>query len=176
MSQLQANAPIHSYSYSSRVCAESFPDAYNKTLFLNEKIIGSGSMAQVHSGYILNKDGSKTEVAVKIIHPRVHDIVYCDLMIMSNIASLVNHLPGGYHWLGLSDAVTEFSEFIENHLNLINEGNSLRRMAKDFKDWPQIGFPVPVEGYTSKLVLVETLERGRNTFSIQVALANFLFA
>lgn len=63
------------------------------------KNLGSGSMAQTHKGVVYcARDGSATDVAIKILHPNIRNRVESDLMLMRSVCYIIDRLPGGFKW------------------------------------------------------------------------------
>lgn len=84
-----------------------------------------------------------TQVAIKILHPRVHKTIRRDIAIMSVFANVINLFPG-MQWLSLPEEVTVFGEMMESQLDLRVEANNLDRFRVNFaKRGPGIAFPKP---------------------------------
>lgn len=84
-----------------------------------------------------------TQVAIKILHPRVHKTIRRDIAIMSIFANMINLFPG-MQWISLPEEVTVFGEMMESQLDLRVEANNLDRFRGNFaKRGPGIAFPKP---------------------------------
>lgn len=84
-----------------------------------------------------------TQVAIKILHPRVHKTIRRDIAIMSIFANIVNIFPG-MQWISLPEEVQVFGEMMESQLDLRVEANNLDRFLQNFgKRGPGIAFPKP---------------------------------
>lgn len=190
LSTLQTKARPHSLSYSLKTIKNMFPwliidvekhgklynyntpkstqlqsinnSAGNIRLVVDgNAILGSGSMAQTHKGIVYNNnDQTQTEVAIKILHPKIRQRVESDLILMRSVCYIVDRLPGGFKWLGAGDAIQQFSGFLHSHLDLKGEGNNLTRFAYNFRDNKHIVFPTPVNSLSSNDVLMESLQHG----------------
>lgn len=84
-----------------------------------------------------------TQVAIKILHPRVHKTIRRDIAIMSIFANIVNLFPG-MQWISLPEEVAVFGQMMESQLDLRVEANNLDRFLENFaKRGPGIAFPKP---------------------------------
>ena len=63
-SQLQDDTTPHAWKYTERALREAYGDDWHKKIHLGE-ILGSGCIAQVYKGVVLDKNGKEQEVAVK---------------------------------------------------------------------------------------------------------------
>ena len=84
-----------------------------------------------------------TQVAIKILHPRVHKTIRRDIAIMSIFANIINVFPG-MQWISLPEEVAVFGEMMESQLDLRVEANNLDRFLENFgRRGPGISFPKP---------------------------------
>ncbi|CDZ96778.1 abc1-domain-containing protein [Phaffia rhodozyma] len=97
-------------------------------------------------------------VAIKILHPRVHQTIARDLRIMGFFASVLNAFPG-MEWLSFPDEVKVFGEMMNQQLDLTVEASNLSRFEENFQlRRTAISFPRPVRDFSTKDVLVEEFE------------------
>lgn len=117
LSELNDTAFLHSWDHTHQVLTKSLGDDYEKWLKVDKcDIVGSGSVAQVYSGFFFeqqrqeqgdddenyddnNHDGkerrmkerkwSKRRVAVKVLHPNIQNYVERDLLLMKRAAALI---------------------------------------------------------------------------------------
>ena len=63
---------------------------------------------QVYKGTLTEEDGSKKEVAIKLIHPHVRDLIAVDMDIMRAISYVIELVPS-LEYLSMRDIVEEFA-------------------------------------------------------------------
>ena len=156
---LQDSVNPHPYSYTLNLCKRTFGELGMHRLIVDEKLIGSGSMAQVHHGRVLDSDGTWTEVAVKILHPSTPSRIETDLFLMGLGAKLIHAIPGN-EFLSLPESIEQFSQLLQQHNDLVHEASNMDRFRVNFKGWDNIHFSAPVWTYVSDKILVEELETG----------------
>ncbi|CEG38038.1 atypical abc1 abc1-c protein kinase [Plasmopara halstedii] len=150
------HAPMHSWKQTEDALKMAFGKDWRDTLEIDSQPIGSGCIAQVYRGRIRE---TKQEVAVKIIHPNVKEMVALDLQLLHAFVAIIEAVPL-LQWLGGKDSVTEFASLMERQLNLRIEGENLALFSKHFRHRKGIRFPVPLMDFTTENVLVESYEDG----------------
>ncbi len=86
LSELNDGTFFHSWDHTHKVLCKSLGTDYRDWLEINENdIIGSGSVAQVYTGLW---KGQK-RVAVKVLHPNIHEHVERDLLLMMRAADII---------------------------------------------------------------------------------------
>ena len=86
-----------------------------------------------------------TSVAIKVLHPRVHQTIRRDIAIMNIFAQALNALPG-MEWLSLPDEVAVFGEMMNSQLDLRVEGANLDRFDRNFRTRGRnVTFPLPIK-------------------------------
>lgn len=98
-------------------------------------------------------------VAVKVLHPKVEQLIRRDLKIMEFFATVINAIPT-MHWLSLPDEVVQFGEMMKLQLDLRIEGTNLVIFRENFKSRTTAWFPYPYLDYTTREVLVEEFAQG----------------
>ncbi|KAG1713299.1 hypothetical protein DVH05_001019 [Phytophthora capsici] len=131
------HAPMHSWEQTEDALRMAFGNNWRDVVEVDSEPIGSGCIAQVYRGRI---KATNEEVAVKVIHPHVKQMVALDLQLLRG--------------------VTEFASLMERQLNLRTEGENLALFSEHFRNRKGLRFPVPLMDYTSENVLVETFEDG----------------
>lgn len=149
--------------------------------------IGSGAIAQVYRAtlkpdllspsYLSGKRESKgviptplspsaplpnlvptATVAVKVLHPKVTDMIRRDLAIMSFFARALSFFPG-IQWLSLDQEVEVFGKMMNEQLDLRHEARNLEKFEKNFKHRrAAVSFPRPLDNYTSHDLLIEEFQ------------------
>lgn len=166
LAKLQANCRPHSYAQTMESCRSNFgsdlraPDG--STLQVEPQVLGSGSMGQVHHGFIVSADGStRREVAIKVLHPGIHARVNLDLTLLYFVAAAITHIPySELQWISLPEMLIQFTEFMGSHLDLVQEAENMRRFRRNFKHQPNIQFPRPMYPFVGSQVLVQQLAHG----------------
>ena len=156
---LQDSVNPHPYSYTLNLCKKTFGELGMHRLIVDEKLIGSGSMGQVHHGRVLANDGTWTEVAVKILHPSTPSRIETDLFLMSLGARLIHAIPGN-EFLSLPESIQQFADLLKQHNDLVHEASNMDRFRLNFAGWDNVHFSAPVWQYVSDKILVEELEMG----------------
>lgn len=105
-------------------------------------------------------------VAIKVLHPKVENMIHRDLRIMSFFATMINLIPT-MHWLSFPDEVQQFGEMMKLQLDLRIEATNLVIFREKFKSRTTAWFPYPYMDYTTREVLVEEFAQG-------IPLATFL--
>ncbi|KAF9585369.1 hypothetical protein BGW38_002682 [Lunasporangiospora selenospora] len=137
-----------------------------------------------HQLHLKSKDNEpkprqlKTEVAIKVLHPKVARTVGRDLAIMKFFAKLINWIPG-MRWISLPDQVAMFGSMMEEQLDLRIEAQNLVTFQQNFRDRYTVRFPTPliqfstkemlIEEYVDALPLKEYLEKGAGPFDNKIA-------
>lgn len=157
LSRLHSAAPAHSWSIS-EITLESCLGLPRGTLldvfdYVDTQPIASGSIAQVHKASI---DG--TQVAIKVRHPRVSQLMDMDFRIMAAFATIFDYVPG-FAWLHVRESVNQFSHTMKAQANLHVEAHHLELLNYNFRKWPTVRFPHPF--YASRCCIIESYEPGR---------------
>jgi aarF domain-containing kinase len=124
-----------------------------------QEVLGSGCIGQVYRG-VVQSNGSKQKVAVKVLHPNVDDDIDADLDIMRLAVSLIDWAPfwNNLKWLNLSGVVEEFADLLKQQLDLRQEAANLERFNANFKDVSYgVVFPKLIKEYKpTKDILIES--------------------
>ncbi|THH07357.1 hypothetical protein EW145_g3443 [Phellinidium pouzarii] len=168
-----------------RVFQRPFEDVFEE---FDEKPIGVGAIAQVYRAVLrkdlippsyLNPKRSRPSgtvtfdptlpydpppsvpsaaVAIKVLHPRVANLITRDLSIMRFFAQLVSVLPG-MEWLSLPEEVGVFGGMMAEQLDLRHEAQNLKTFEHNFNPRKAaVSFPRPLSLFTSQDVLVEEFQ------------------
>ena len=112
--------------------------------------IASASIAQVHRAEL--DDG--TEVVVKVQRPGIVELINDDLIVLYNIAELLERYVPETRVFRPTEIVDEFFKTLELETNFVIEANNIRRFAKNFQDDEQIKIPAVYEDLSGHQVLV----------------------
>jgi len=153
LSQLQANAPMHSFSYTQSQVLLEFGQSIDSMFdSFEEQPIASGSIAQVYRAVYNNQ-----KVAVKVRHPNVEMQIKMDFDIMNVIIKCVENFFG-LDYLNLSESMIQFSHTIASQTDLEVESYHLKLFEKNFRGWKVFNFPKPL--ITRKSIIVESYLSG----------------
>ncbi|KAG0012169.1 hypothetical protein BGZ82_002702, partial [Podila clonocystis] len=120
----------------------------------------------------------KTEVAIKVLHPKVARTVARDLAIMKFFAALIHRIPN-MNWIALPDQVAMFGSMMEEQLDLRIEAKNLATFQRNFRDRYTVTFPTPLSEFATREMLIEEyvdalplkayLEQGAGPFDLKIA-------
>lgn len=151
------HAPTHSWAQTEDALRLAFGADWTAVLALSRQPIGSGCIAQVYRGRLV---ATGDDVAVKVIHPHVKELVQLDLDLLRALVQLLEAVPT-LRWLGGRDSVEEFASIMQRQLNLRTEAENLVRFRQHFAHRKGgLRFPVPHVALTTESVLVESFEDG----------------
>ncbi|QDQ88235.1 ubiquinone biosynthesis regulatory protein kinase UbiB [Alcaligenaceae bacterium SJ-26] len=121
--------------------------------------VASASVAQVH--FAVLHDGR--EVAVKILRPRMLDVIENDLRLMEIMARLVERIPDGKR-LRPREVVDEFDKYLHDELDLQKEAANCSQLRRNFEPGSARGellmVPEVVWEFTSRNVFTMQRMRG----------------
>jgi len=118
-------------------------------------LLATASIGQVYRTTL--KDGN--EVVIKILKPHIQTIIYSDLEILKQIASLFDNSFQEYGIYSLLEIVKEFEKSIKNELNFKLEAMNLNRFEMIFKEDKRIKVPKLYKKYTtSKIITMEYID------------------
>jgi ubiquinone biosynthesis protein len=112
--------------------------------------VASASVAQVHFAEL--PDG--TPVAVKVLRPRVAEVIDHDLALMQTGANLVERLWSEGRRLRPRDVVSEFDKTIHDELDLMREAANCSQLRRNFDRSPLLRIPIVHWDFTSTGILV----------------------
>jgi aarF domain-containing kinase len=155
-------APKHSFAETRRIMQKAFRVPI-EALFdeFEPEPVASGSIAQIHRA-VLKKppgNGPPLVVAVKVRHPKVHDLLQRDFLIIRYLATFSTMIPGLKH-LQLDKTVQHFAAFMTRQVDLTLEAAHLQRFIYNFRKSKDVSFPAPIYPLVHPTVLVETYEEG----------------
>ncbi|WFD20171.1 hypothetical protein MCAP1_002415 [Malassezia caprae] len=96
-------------------------------------------------------------VAIKVLHPKVHQTIGYDIKIMRFFAGLINLIPG-MAWVSLPEEVDRFAALMVSQLDLRQEASNLQRFERNFAGrGGTVTFPRPLQAFCAEDVLVEEM-------------------
>lgn len=111
--------------------------------------IATASIGQVHEARL--KTGER--VAIKIQKKGITDKIDLDLVIMKFIAIEADKFNSDLKKINLPGVMEEFDRTIHKEIDYYNELMNMKRIAENFKEQPQIHFPIAYSDYSSSKVL-----------------------
>ena len=131
LAKLQDNVPPFPTEEVIRTLDAAYERPYTEVFReLNLVPIASASVAQVHFATL--PDGR--DVAVKILRPRIHDIIVNDVGLLYIVARLVESIfPDGKR-LRPREVVAEFEKTVSDELDLIREAANASQLRRNFAD------------------------------------------
>lgn len=148
----------HSFATVENTLSEAFGKEWKNILTLDPKPLGAGSVAQVFKG-TLQRANQSIEVAVKMIHPHVSELVKTDMELLTHLANWFDRFPS-LEILSLGESCRQFAAVMNEQLDLSIEAKNLVKFGKKFANEKWAEFPSPVEGFVTKNVIIETLMEG----------------
>ena len=112
----------------------------------NPEPVASASLAQVHQAKL--HDGRI--VAVKVQHLDIEETARLDLAALSRVFQLVGAL---FNIQGLKGQFQQISTMIHEELDFTKEAAYIKKIAANFEEKTEIGFPEVIEEYSSERVL-----------------------
>ena len=138
------------------VLAENCPDLDIWLASIDETPVASASMAQVHRA-VLN-DG--TVVAIKVQRPGIGEIIETDLGILQSMAERMEIVLPESRLYNPTGMVDDFAHQIIKELDFTRDARNADRMARNFRDVPDIRFPKIYWEFTTPKVLVMEFVEG----------------
>jgi aarF domain-containing kinase len=148
----------YSFSVVENTLNEAFGVDWKTNLTLDKTPVGAGSVAQVFKG-TLKRANDTIDVAVKMIHPHVSELVRTDMELLTHLANFFDRFPS-LEILSLGESCRQFADVMNEQLDLTAEAANLTKFRKKFSHEKWAEFPSPMEGYVTRNVLVETLMEG----------------
>ncbi|RIK98010.1 MAG: hypothetical protein DCC71_21305 [Proteobacteria bacterium] len=112
--------------------------------------VAAASVAQVHRATL--RDGGAT-VAVKVRRPDVAEKIALDRSILLAAGRFAERLVPSLRLVSLTEAIATFCDAVEHQIHLTNEADHNRRFRANFRDEPDLHFPLLHEAACSDEVL-----------------------
>jgi len=150
LEKLQTKVPADSYELVAELIERELGKPVDE-LFLefSTEPIASASIGQVHRARL----HSGEEVAVKVQHHGIEDVVHVDLDILTGLAQLAEGLPELRPYRPRA-IVAEFQRALRRELDFEREARHLKQFGKAFTENPHVKIPQVFQDYSSEHVLV----------------------
>ncbi|KAI7837776.1 hypothetical protein COHA_008405 [Chlorella ohadii] len=166
LEQLHTQAPAHAPQFTEVAVQESFGfDVEDLFSEFDAEPVASGSIGQIHRA-VLSDTGARltgmqpgTQVAVKVRHPNVSEVIERDFGLMMSAAKLAAQLPA-LHAFRLEESLKQFAAPLREQVDLAREATHLHAFNYNFRSTAGVSFPVPLYPLVKPAVLVETFEAG----------------
>ena len=104
-----------------------------------------------------------SEVAVKVRHPGVTDLMEKDFVLMNRAAAILSFVPGLSLGPQLKESLMQFGAPMREQLDLRAEAEHLAKFADNFRWWSGVRFPLPASScMIASNVLIESFEEGEH--------------
>ena len=149
--KLQNHVPPIPFKKVEKILQEEFDSIEDIFSNIDEKPIGSASIAQVHSA-TLKKNGKK--IVIKVQKPESIKQIIEDLITLQTLAELLQkYVPEIESWNPIN-VVEELSKMLGMETNFLIEANNIRRFQKNFSEYPHIKIPEVYLMHSSRKILV----------------------
>jgi ubiquinone biosynthesis protein len=151
---LQDQVPPRPFSDVQRAFQENFqqaPEACFKSI--ETEPVAAASLGQVHVAYL--KSGEK--VAVKILYPKIREIIQVDLRVLGLVMRVYNYF---FPFKGLKRVHESLVDLLRRETDYIHEAQCMEKMAANFKTEEDILFPSVVHELTTKDILTMSFMEG----------------
>ena len=117
--------------------------------------VATASLGQVHRGVVNGRN-----VAVKVLRPRVEELVAIDLEISFRVLYLINVFIPNHHVRALTNVVREFSVRVREEMDYRMEAEHIALFHKHFESDPRVRAPQVLPEFTRRKVLVTEWIKG----------------
>ena len=116
--------------------------------------VASASIAQVHFAVLLDRNGQRREVAVKVLRPGMLGAIDKDLSLMRMMAGWVEGMSEDGKRLRPREVVAEFDKYLHDELDLIREASSAAQMRRNMEGLDLVLIPEMLWDYCTTDVIV----------------------
>ena len=97
----------------------------------DETPVASASIAQVHFGKVLLRDGTLRDVAVKVLRPNMRGTIEKDLALMAMLAGWLESLSADGKRLKPREVIGEFDKYLHDELDLVREAANAAQLRRN---------------------------------------------
>ena len=105
----------------------------------DEKPVAAASIGQVHRAVL---KGTGQQVAVKVQRPDVAETVRTDMEILKDLVGVLERSFSSIDRFNAKGVVEEFERMLQREIDYTIEARNIRRFVENFKDMPEVSFPV----------------------------------
>ena len=150
---LQDNCKNHKWKYTQQII-KNLPNEISDNLQINQKIIGSGCIAQVYQGEYHTKS-----VAIKVVHPNIEQDTYDSTILLKYIVTHLTLIPD-IRKINKSIRFDSFFNLIRYQSNLENEAKYINQFTNTFNTKNNNLFIIPTLYYYNPNIIIESYENG----------------
>ena len=163
LAKLQDQVPPFEYALVEQILIDTYQKPINQVFSqFDQTPIASASVAQVHFAHLM--DGKP--VAVKILRPGIASIIQKDIKLLESAAWLIQVLLADGKRLRPREVVADFSQHINNELDLMLEAANCSLLGRNFPNSPLLQVPEVYWDWCHEQVMV--MERMNGTPVSQV--------
>ena len=153
--------PPHPYRHTMQILESS---SFNEFLHVEESVLGSGSVAQVHSCRI--RSDPDQEYVVKILHPHVIEL-YEDLWFFRKILPILGYITHfNIHWEDMLNSISVQTD-------LRKEAENIRSIARKCQHFRNLDIPTVI--FYSESFLVMTKCHGTSSYKSKISQKQRMF-
>ena len=149
LSKLRSNVSPMSFSKIKEILEDEFGNIYDVFSDIDEKSLGSASIAQVHKATLVNGD----KVVVKVQRENIYETMSMDIKLIKKAINIL-HLNSIIKVMDLTEAIDEMFNVAKEEMNFEIEASHLEEFAENNKDIVYIGAPKVYRSLVTKRVLV----------------------
>ena len=155
LAKLQDQVP----PFDSRIAVATIERALRKPIgaifeSFDQQPVASASIAQVHFAVLLDRNGQRREVAVKVLRPGMLGAIDKDLSLMRMMAGWVEGMSEDGRRLRPREVVAEFDKYLHDELDLIREASSAAQLRRNMEGLDLVLIPEMLWDYCTTDVIV----------------------
>lgn len=130
--------------------------------WVDEKPLGSASIAQIHQARLLTGE----EVVLKVVKPGIRETILRDTRLLRAFGTVLQALIGRYQPQRL---INEFCDYTTREVDMRIEAGNAEMFAANFKDDPDTVFPKVYRAFSGRDVLCMEYLKGRKPDAVTAA-------
>ena len=149
LAKLQDRVPPEPLDPYQKIADELMIDPADYFEYISAEPIASASISQVYEGKLLNG----LRVVIKIKRSGIDRIILSDILIMKDLASLLENNYEMAKRMNLKQIINSFESAVIKELSLINELQNIERFRANFEDFEDIYVPVTYKELSNNTIL-----------------------
>lgn len=159
-SKLEDKVTPHPFSICEKVLQEEYKDIGKYFREINPIPYASASLAQVHSGVLINGE----KVVLKIKRPDIDGVIQNDLIVLKFLGRFLEKHFIELSYLRINDIILDFERSIIKELNFFHEVANMEKMSLLFADAPFVIIPKPKKEFcTGNVIVMEDIPSAKLT-------------
>lgn len=168
LARLRSNVTPMSYDEIEKILREQYEDINKIFYSIDDKSIGSASIAQVHRAILRENNAN---VVVKVKRPGIDDIIYTDIQLFKKAVNLL-HLNRIIKVMDLNEVIDQIYETTKEELDFNIETSHLVKFRNLHKDSKTVRCPIVYEKYCCNNIIVMEYIDGYKINDIEVLKGN----